>query len=190
MVKDCLPGAVHQHPPDPLHLGSSEGRVLHFSPVTNFAMNLDLFSFFMKRSVFKFGQNLDFLSYAIHCWPPLLSMDGFEPARSNPFNLRTHNSLFNFLWIYLNIGIHEHQFHWPGWHLPFSGGWTWKGSLRGRLSSPNSWKCSPANPESLPAQIFSFSPPAHLRRPPAGQGISLMAKIDILKTKLTDLHLP
>ena len=110
MVKDCLPGAVHQHPPDPLHPGSSGGQVLHFSPAKNYAINstadftLDssgpLLFFLSKRSVFKFGQNLDFLSYAIHCWPPLLSRDGFEPARSKPFNLRTHNSPpLNLLWI-------------------------------------------------------------------------------------------
>ena len=104
---------------------------------------------------------LDFPSYAVHCWPvtALLLRRGWIWTRlAKPFQPG------------LNIVIHEHQFHWPGWRLPFWGGWTWKGSLRGRLSSPSSWKCSPANPESPPSQIFSFSPPRHLKRPPAGEG--------------------
>ena len=171
---DWLPGAVHQHPPDPLLPGSSGGRDPHFSPGTQFNHKFR----FLHRLIFgpHFWRQkrslgwvwISFLKPSIaDRWRPfpLRRVDGFEPGWSN--------LLTSFQRRELNIVIHEHQFHSPGWRLPFWGGWTWKGSLRGRLSSPNSWKCSPASPESLPAQIFSFSPPAHLRRPPAGQGISL-----------------
>ena len=88
---DWLPGAVHQHLPDPPLPGSSGGRVLHFSPGTKFTQKSGFHPFLKttKKEVWaEFG--FPFLHHSIVDRPPPLLLrwvDGFEPAWSNPFNL-------------------------------------------------------------------------------------------------------